>query len=102
VNLSPAGDWNVYRFDAYRDGMRPEPRVAPPSLDAATDATGRFTLAATLDLAPIAELVSVPLDVGIAAVVESAAGAQSYWALLHTAPQPDFHRRESFVVRLDP
>src|SRR5690606_23859440 len=24
VNLSPAGHWNVYRFDAYRGGMREE------------------------------------------------------------------------------
>ncbi|HEY9749454.1 MAG TPA: DOMON-like domain-containing protein, partial [Allocoleopsis sp.] len=23
-NLSPAGDWNIYRFDAYRQGMQEE------------------------------------------------------------------------------
>jgi len=102
VNLSPSGDWNVYRFDGERTGMRPEPRVAPPSVETAPDTGGRFTLTAALDLAPVTELATVALDVAITAVLEAAPGARSYWALLHARRQPDFHARESFGVRLAP
>ncbi len=102
VNMSPAGDWNVYRFDGERTGMREEPRVRPPALDASTDAAGRFTLAASLDLTPIATLATAPLDAGVAAVLATTSGVCSYWAVRHTRPHPDFHARDGFVVRLDP
>src|SRR5262245_47150312 len=50
VNLSPSGDWNVYRFDSERTGMRPELRVAAPSIATSGEAGGRITVTATLDL----------------------------------------------------
>lgn len=100
VNLSPRGDWNVYRFDGERTGMRAEPRVAAPLVHTATAANGRFTLTAGLDLAPVPALADAPLDVAVTAVLEAASGVRSYWALRHARPQPDFHARETFVVRL--
>lgn len=100
INLSPAGDWNVYRFNGYRRGMRLEARVEPPVFHATTD--GERTLAVTVafDLNPMRELARIALDVALAAVLEEAGGARSYWALRHEAAQPDFHRRETFVVTL--
>lgn len=80
LNLSPSGDWNLYRFDDYRRGMRQEPRAGAPAVRTALDDRGTLTFAATLDLAPIAELASAPLDVGITAVLESIDGRRSYWA----------------------
>jgi hypothetical protein len=41
-----------------------------------------------------------PLAVGIAAVIQLAGGDLTYWALTHPGPQPDFHRRDSFLVEL--
>jgi len=101
VNLAPSGDWNMYRFDGYREGMRPEPLALPPAVELERASCGTLTVRARLDLAAIAGLVAGPLDVGLAAVLEANDGARSYWALRHAATTPDFHRRESFVVRLD-
>ena len=101
LNLSPSGDWNVYRFDRHREGIRPEARVRAPRIALERASCGTLTLHAELDLAPLAELASVPLDVGLAAVLEACDGTRSYWALEHAAERPDFHRRESFVLRLE-
>jgi hypothetical protein len=100
VNLSPSGDWNVYRFDGYREGMRPEVRARTPAIRLERASCGTLTLHAGLDLASITELSTHPLEVGLAAVLESTDGVLSYWAMAHTPAKPDFHRRESFVVRL--
>lgn len=105
VNLSPAGHWNVYRFDDHRQGMTPERRVHGPAAFAASSASATgagttLTLAATLDLGPLAELGSGALDVGLAAVVETDDGRRLY-ALRHAGAEPDFHARETFVLRLD-
>ena len=100
MNLSPSGDWNVYRFDSERTGMRPELRVGQPSIATTTEPGGRITVTAALDLASITELASGPLDVAVTAVLQTTDGARTYWAVRHTRAQPDFHARESFVVRL--
>lgn len=101
INLTPGGDWNVYRFDGPRTGMREEPRVRAPRMERAAD-TGPTTVAlvATLDLAGLPELAAASLCVGLAAVVEAADGSLAHWALRHPGPRPDFHDRATFVVRL--
>jgi hypothetical protein len=101
INLAPSGDWNVYRFDSYRGGMRPELRATAPVIRLERASCGTLTLHAGLDLAGLTELRTRPLDVGLAAVLESTDGVLSYWALAHATPTPDFHRRETFVVRLE-
>ena len=97
-NLSPAGPWNVYRFDGYRQGMVEETaftslpwrvRRRPDSL----------RLALELDVGRIVA-ADQPLSVGIAAVIKLAGGGLTYWALIHPGPQADFHRRDSFLVEL--
>lgn len=100
INLSPSGDWNVYRFDCERTGMRPELRVAAPSIATSMEASGRVNVTAALDLASIAELASGPLDVAVTAVLQATDGTRSYWSVRHTRAQPDFHARDGFVVRL--
>jgi len=98
VNLSPAGDWNVYRFAAYRQGMAGE--TAFTSLPCSPEARpGSFSLALELDLAGILR-AGQPLEVGLAAVLQLTGGGLTYWALAHPGPRPDFHRRESFTVAL--
>lgn len=98
VNLSPAGHWNVYALEDYRTGLRPEtaceavmprPEVGERSL----------TLQATLPLPPSIP-IGAPLRLGISAVIEAPDEALSYWALAHPGPEPDFHRRDGFLLRL--
>jgi hypothetical protein len=100
IDLAASGDWNVYRFDGYRRGIRTDEHVLPPTVRATASPAGFLTLAATLDLTPLATIASSNLAVGLAAVLESQDGTLWYWALRHAAGRPDFHQRESFVVRL--
>jgi len=100
VNLSPAGHWNVYRLDGYRRGMRLDPRALAPVLDVTTDGECSFALTMTLDLGPMHEIARHEVDVALTAVLAQPDGSKSFWALRHDAPEPDFHRRESFAVRL--
>jgi hypothetical protein len=97
-NLSPAGDWNVYRFAGYRQGMAEETALTslPVSVRRGSD-----SLQVALDL-DVEQIVAAdqPLEVGIAAVIKLAGHGVTYWALIHPGPQADFHRRDSFLVAL--
>lgn len=97
-NLAPTGDWNLYRFDAYREGMRPmEGDLWVDVRRAGTQYAG-----AVRGTALPAFLGRGPVAVGPAAVVEYADGACAYWALAHSGGKPDFHRRDAFGLTLTP
>ncbi|KEF41107.1 MAG: hypothetical protein ER33_13125 [Cyanobium sp. CACIAM 14] len=97
-NLSPSGDWNAYALEDYRQGLRPEPAYRTL---AARWVCGerRLTLEAAFPLPPSLP-AGAPLQLGITAVIELAAGGLSYWALAHPGTEPDFHRRDGFLLRL--
>ncbi|MEB3319203.1 MAG: DOMON-like domain-containing protein [Cyanobacteriota bacterium] len=102
INLAPCGDWNLYRLDSYRQGLRPEPdRDAMPF----TISRGAEGLVLSLELCLPEELALAsrerPLRLGVTAVIEQQNGALSYWALAHGGPEADFHRREDFLLRLE-
>jgi hypothetical protein len=80
--------------------MRLEPRVQAPVQDVVTDGDRRFTLTCTLDLGPVHEIARHEVEVALAAVLAEPGGSRSFWARRHDAPEPDFHRRESFAVTL--
>jgi hypothetical protein len=97
-NLSPSGDWNVYRFTSYRQGMREEPAFMTLPFRIKSESYAlRLSLELGLDEIILADQA---LEVAVSAVIKSIDGAMSYWALNHPAPQPDFHRRDSFIIRL--
>ncbi len=98
-NLSPAGHWNVYRFETYRIGMEEERAYAslPFVIENRPD-----SLSLSLD-AVLSDIVrpDESLDVGVSAVVSGSDGGPSfYWALIHCGEKADFHLRESFIIRL--
>lgn len=99
-NLSPSGDWNLYRFDGHRKGGRPEEAVADaaPRVDCRN---GVLVVEADLPLAPLG-LATAGLEVGLSAVLEADDGTLTYWALAHVADRPDFHDRRGFKLRLPP
>ena len=104
-NLSPAGHWNIYRFDDYRQGMTEElafqslpflVKVQPDSL----------TLSLSLDLEKIISPTQA-LEASITTVIQSKINnliseqdAITYWALTHVAQEADFHQRKSFILSL--
>jgi hypothetical protein len=99
INLSPSGDWNVYRLDGYREGLRAE-----AAIQALAWTAQRSPQQLHLDLCvPLAPLVgerqpSPALELGITAVLQERNGSCSYWAIRHTGPEADFHRRDSFIA----
>ena len=98
-NLSPSGDWNVYAMDAYRQvNMREEAAFQRLPFEF-TQADRELSLAISVDLNPILQTKQA-LPVGIATIIETQDGTETYWALAHPDPQADFHMRESFTANL--
>ena len=91
-NLSPSDAWASYRFDGYRDGMRPADEAAVVAgLDGGRD---YVALEARI------ELPAGAVRFGLSAVIETIDGEKTYWALAHPSDKPDFHHPDSFVLDL--
>lgn len=97
LNLSPSGDWNLYRFDGYRRGGREEAAIqhipcrwqqSAQQLELELSLPGEGWLA-TAD---------PQLEVALTTVLEHRQMGCQYWALRHCAGEPDFHQRASFVA----
>ena len=97
-NLSPSGHWNVYRFNAYREGQQEEEAFTslPFNVSSSTDA---FLLDMEFDLDKIIT-ADETLEAGISAVIKQRDGNATHWALTHQNQQADFHKRESFIIEL--
>lgn len=97
-NLSPAGHWNVYRFDAYRAGMTEE--TAFESLPfSVSRPPGRCEASACIDTTRLG-IAASPWRLAVATVVSEPSGRVTFWALSHPGIEPDFHLPESFGLRL--
>ena len=99
LNASPSGHWNVYHFRGYREGRKPEARIAPPRIEVLPCVPHAFRLRVELDLSRVLG-PRAALELGASAVLETGSGDKSYWALAHLGEKPDFHLRRSFQMRL--
>ena len=97
-NLSPSGDWNVYRFEVYRQGLYEEPAFAslPFSVRKQSDS---LLLELEFDLGLILPSDQT-LEVAVSAVIRTKEGQETFWALTHPGEAPDFHHRNGFIVQL--
>ena len=99
-NLSPSGDWNVYRMDAYRQiSFQEEELIYSLRLDIQPDVDG-YHLGTVADISPIL-IANKQLLIGISSVIQTLDGHETYWALNHPGHQADFHQRESFSLALE-
>ena len=99
-NFAPSGAWAIYRFCTHRDGMTAVTPAQAPQIAVRREAQ-RLQLDTAVALADlVGTAAAVRLRLGLAAVVEGADGALSYWALRHATAKPDFHHRENFAIRL--
>jgi hypothetical protein len=97
--MSPSGDWNVYRMDAYRRiGFREETAIQRLPFEVRNEAAV-FQLSALVELHPILQ-PNQSLEFGITAIIQTTDRNETYWALSHPAPSADFHLRESFSLGL--
>lgn len=96
-NFSPSGAWAAYGFDRYRERSG---WTCPVDLRADVERTDdRLELAIVLPASALPSGGSSTL--ALSAVIESADGSLSYWALRHPAGRPDFHHRDGFALPLD-
>lgn len=96
-NMSPSGDWNVYKMDDYRRvGFREETAFTQlPFIFRQTE--DKLSLDISMDLGPILQTQQT-VQVGITAIIQTIDGNETYWALAHPGPRADFHLRESFII----
>ncbi|HJS19718.1 MAG TPA: DOMON-like domain-containing protein [Anaerolineales bacterium] len=99
-NLSPSGDWNIFRMDSYRRvGFREEKSIDELKFEVRRDADC-FSINGSVDIHPIIHS-EVQIQAGITTVIQIGDGRESYWALTHPRPQADFHLRKSFILALE-
>ncbi|WP_375468681.1 DOMON-like domain-containing protein [uncultured Nostoc sp.] len=97
-NLSPAGHWNVYRFNAYRQGMQEETAFTILPFSVQNQADG-LALVLEVDLNKIVS-AKQEIEVAITTVIKHRDGEVTYWALTHRGAEADFHLRDSFIIEL--
>lgn len=95
-NASPAGQWACYRFSAYRSRADQGQPTWRPLIECAQDGD---TTTVSVPIPP-ALIPARARELGISCVIETHAGAMSYWAIAHPSAQPDFHHRDSFALTL--
>lgn len=97
-NLSPSGDWNIYRFEVYRQGLYEEPAFTalPFKVRKQSDS---LLLELEFDLGQLLP-ADRGLEAAVSAVIKTKEGQETFWALTHPGKAPDFHSREGFIVQL--
>lgn len=98
INLSPAGHWNIYRFDGYRQGMREEAGITAPVVRVDEKTPDSWGLSTELYIDGMAS--RQPMEAAVSAVIKSLTGHISYCALCHAGPTPDFHHPDGFLLAL--
>jgi len=96
-NLSPSGDWNVYRFNGYRLGMKEERAIGTLPFEV-TIMPDSLRLEVEIDPGKITKSQSA-IKAGISAVIKKR-DDMTFWALVHKGTRPDFHRKDGFIIEL--
>lgn len=99
-NFSPSGQWAHYAFSGYRQRTELPPEIPAPEISVC-HFPEYLELQVTLEarLLPPAATGTL-LQVGLSAVIETAEGHRTFWALAHPGPVPDFHHRSTFLLNL--
>ena len=98
-NFSPSGDWAIYRFSAYREGMSPAEIGRVPEISVRRRDDG-LVLVSAVRIGHLADLDVRHLRVALAAVIEDDNGRLSYWGLRHPPGKPDFHHPNGFALEV--
>ena len=96
-NFAISGQWAVYQFASYREGMTNAEANAP---EISTEQSGAALTVSVAVRLPEGWL-DADLLVGISAILETKRGDISYWAAAHPPGKPDFHHKDCFAVQLE-
>ena len=96
-NFSPSGQWAIYDFTDYRQGMRRHQANHPPQINCQPTAEGfLLTVDVEQDL-----FGPPPWQIGLSCILKYTDGSIDYRALTHPNDKPDFHHRASFTLTLN-
>jgi len=101
-NLSPSGDWNLYRLEDVRQGLRQEQGMGISTISLEQEVLGdavQLKAEVVLDLGETLRAEKT-LEGSLTAVIDQQGVGCSFWALQHYGEKADFHRRESFTLGL--
>jgi hypothetical protein len=99
-NFSPALEWAIYRFSAYRERMSPAEIGRAPQISVHRGDDG-LELQSVVRLGHLADLGDARhLRIALAAVIEDENGRLSYWGLRHPPGKPDFHHPIGFALEV--
>jgi hypothetical protein len=93
-NLAPSGNWQVFKLDSYRQGLRDEEVLESLPFAVEVDDLA-LKLKVSIDLTKIIS-AQIPLEISVTAVIQDIDGDFSYWAIDHAGTSADFHLRDSF------
>ena len=102
VNLASSGQWNIYEFKNYRSSRIEADQVTCKTtiLKAKTN----FNIQAEIGLGGVQWIKNskkdVDLQIGLSGVIELKNKIKSYCALTHKSEKPDFHKKQSFILKL--
>jgi len=92
LNLSGSGQWNLYRFESYR---QPLPPKTSHDFSVESFITTKNSLYCLLSAAePVGQI-----QASLCAVVRTPL-SMHYFSTMHCGPKPDFHLRNSFSLQL--
>jgi hypothetical protein len=98
-NLSPSGEWNVFRFERYRQGLYEETAFTELPFEVRRESSEAFHLHLEFDVSRIIQ-AHRGLEVAVSAVIQMKSGLETLWALTHPESGADFHHRSGFIIRL--
>jgi len=98
TNLSPSGNWNLYKFNSYRKDMNEERLIQNIPNKVSSSGTS-YSINFQINCSSLFP-VTTKLSIGTSSVIKLFSGQISYWALTHLNQEPDFHNSQGFLIVL--
>lgn len=97
-NFSPSGDFAVYLFSGYREGMTRPVTTWVPAISVDTG-EGGLTLSTRIPTTVTGSLLGGHdgIEAGLCSVLKAHDGSYAFLAAHHPSEKPDFHHPESFL-----
>ena len=93
INISSTGEWNLYQFDAYKQGMREIELTTQPLIQTQQDQDS-FTISFELDIAELN--LSDSLNINLATILLTKENSRTFWTI-NPVEKPDFHNQNGFI-----
>jgi hypothetical protein len=101
-NVSPNGQWARFEFEAYRRRIGTRTGQGEPVAVKVRRRGLELLVEASLAAELLPTGATLPVQVGLSAVLQGVDGSLTYFALAHAGPQPDFHDRQGWCCQLGP